>query len=422
VATDRNNMDVNGVESRVKEEPEIGQGEAREPWPEEIEEPSRGARARSFLRVHPAAKLGLLLAIVALLVIGVAVWRHYTVRESTDDAQIDGHIASVSSRVGGTVLSVNVDDNQLVQAGQILLQLDRKDYEVALSRAKGELADAQAAAQGAQVGVPITSTTTSSTISTAQSSLTAAQQEVEGARAREAEAQARYSKASSDLKRMQQLIARDEISQQQYDAAVTTEEAARAALQSTKSAVSTSESKVAQAKSQLTAAETGPQQVAVTRSRAAAALANVQTKAAAVQQAELNLQYTIVRAPYAGIVSKRSVEPGQVVQAGQPLFAVVNLDDLWVTANYKETQLKNMRPGQYATIHVDTYDRDFRGHVDSFGGATGARFSLLPPENATGNYVKVVQRIPVKLVFDRDQDPGHMLRPGMSAEPTVITR
>jgi membrane fusion protein, multidrug efflux system len=186
--------------------------------------------------------------------------------------------------------------------------------------------------------------------------------------------------------------------------------------------VAMAQSRVAEAEAAVRSAQTAPQQVAMTEARAGAASANVAKYQAAVEQAELNLQYCTVRAPVTGIVSKRSVEPGQVVQAGQPLFALVNLDDLWVTANFKENQLRNMRPGQAATVSVDAFGHTYRGHVDSIGGATGARFSLLPPENATGNYVKVVQRIPVKIVLDPGQDSEHRLRPGMSVVPTVITK
>ncbi|MFB3918289.1 MAG: HlyD family efflux transporter periplasmic adaptor subunit [Terriglobales bacterium] len=411
----------NGTEEQVRQT-EVAQEEARELWPEEAEAPSKRERARSYFRTHPRAKWVLLLVALVATGVGVSIWYYYSIRETTDDAQIDGHIAPVSARVGGTVTKVYVDDNEFVKAGQVLVQLDPKDYEVALQRAEAELADAEAAAHAASTGVPIAATTTSSSLSTARANLTAAHREVDAAKARLVEAEAHYRKAASDLKRAQQLIERDEISQQQYDAAHTTEAAARAAVDAARASVATAESHVLQAESQVRAAQTAPQQVAVTRARASAAQANVQTKRAAVEQAKLNLQYTTVRAPFAGIVSKRNVEPGQVVQAAQPLFAVVNLDDIWVTANFKETQLKDMRSGQSATVHVDAYGRDYKGFVDSIGGATGARFSLLPPENATGNYVKVVQRIPVKIVFAKGQDPNHLLRPGMSVVPTVVTK
>jgi len=410
----------NGVQEQVREA-EIRE-EPREPWPEETEPPSRRARARSYFRTHPNAKWVILLAVVVLIAVGIAVWHYYSIRESTDDAQIDGHIVPVSARVGGTVIKRFVDDNQLVKAGDMLVQLDTKDYQVALDRARAELADAEAASRAASTGVPIASTTTSSGLSTARANLSATQREVDAAEARLREAEATYKKAASDLKRADQLIARDEISQQQHDAAVWSETSARANLDAARAAVATAHSHVAQAQAQLQAAQTAPQQVAITRARAGSAEANVQTKRAAVEQAELNLQYTTVRAPFAGIVSKRNAEPGQVVQPGQPLFAVVDLDDIWVTANFKETQLKNMRPGQSATIHVDAYGHDYKGRVDSIGGATGARFSLLPPENATGNYVKVVQRIPIKILFEKGQDPNHLLRPGMSVVPTVIIK
>jgi len=236
------------------------------------------------------------------------------------------------------------------------------------------------------------------------------------------EAQANYERVSKDLERFKQLISKDEISRQQYDAAIAQEAAAKATLDAANSAVATAESHIAQARAGVRQAGTAPQQVAVSRSRAGSASALAQRAQSTVAAAQLNLQYTTVKAPANGIVSKRSVEVGQVVQPGQPLCALVNLDDIYVTANFKETQLKDMKVGQPVTIKVDAYDNELKGHVDSIGGATGARFSLLPPENATGNYVKVVQRVPVKIVFEPGQDPDKKLRPGMSVTPTVITK
>jgi membrane fusion protein (multidrug efflux system) len=209
------------------------------------------------------------------------------------------------------------------------------------------------------------------------------------------------------------------VTRQQYDAAVASATAARATLDAANSAVASAQSRAAQARAQAEAAHTVPEQIRMTRARAGAATAEVQRAQAALEQAELNLQYTKIVAPVTGILNKRNVEPGQVVQSGQPLFSIVNLDDIWVTANFKETQLKNMRPGQKAEIKVDAYGHSYNGTVESIAGASGARFSLLPPENATGNYVKVVQRIPVRIRIDKGQDPNHMLRPGMSVVPTV---
>jgi membrane fusion protein (multidrug efflux system) len=384
------------------------------------EETSRARRARSYFQEHPRTRWVLLLVVVLLAAAAFLAWRHYSVRETTDDAQIDGHIVNVSSRVSGTVIKVNVDDNQFVNAGDVIVQLDPKDYQVAIDRAKAELADAQASSRAASIGVPITATGSTSQVATAQANVAAANQEVAMAKARQAEAQANYNKVAADLKRFQQLVAKDEISRQQYDAQVAAEQAARATLDAAVAAVSTAQSHVAQAEANLRSAKTAPEQIQVQQAKAGSAQAAAQRAQSALEQAQLNLQYTTVRAPFAGIVSKRTVEPGQVVQAGQPLIAIVNLDDLWVTANYKETQLQKMRVGQKAKCHVDAYDRDLDCHVDSIGGATGARFSLLPPENATGNYVKVVQRVPVKLVFEPNQDPQHKLRPGMSVVPTVF--
>ncbi len=386
---------------------------------EEAEVPSRRDRAQTYFQERPHAIWVILLIVVLVIGAGTQVWRYYSVRQSTDDAEIDGHIEAVSARVSGSVISVNVSDNQYVDSGTVLVQLDPKDYQVALDRARAELADAEAVAAAAHSGVPITGTTTTSNISSAQAMLNAARKEVDAARARLLEAQANDTKVAADLKRAQQLVTKDEISQQQYDAAVAGAQAAKASVDAAAATVASAQSHVAQAEAGVRAAQTAPQQVAVSRSRADAADAAVAKNKAAVEQAELNLQYTTVRAPFAGTISKRSIEPGQVITAGQPLFALVNLEDVYVTANFKETQLDHMCPGQPATIHVDTFGRDYQGHVDSFSGATGSRFSLLPPENATGNYVKVVQRVPVKLVFENGQDPNHNLRPGMSVEPTI---
>jgi membrane fusion protein (multidrug efflux system) len=391
----------------------------RETWPEESEPPSRSDKARSYFRRHPAAKWVVLGIVLLVVVAGVLVWRYYASRETTDDAQIDGHIVPVSARVGGTVIGVNVDDNQVVRAGDVLVQLDPTDYRVLVERAQADLLDAQANARAARTSVPVTHISTSSDVRTAEAALAAAQQQVSAAQAQEREAAARYNLAAQDVKRFQQLVVKNEISQQRYDTAVAAEQQAAAAVDAARAAVADAQSHVAEARARLAGARSAPQQVSIMRSRAGAADAQAQRAKAALDQAKLNLQYTTVRAAYNGIVSKKTVEPGQVVQPGQPLMALINLDDLWVIANYKETQLHSMRPGQPARIHVDAFDRDFDGHVDSIAGASGARFSLLPPENATGNYVKVVQRIPVKIVFEKGQDPSHLLRPGMSVEPTV---
>jgi membrane fusion protein (multidrug efflux system) len=405
--------------------------------------------ADSFLRSRQF-RIGA--GILVLVVAAGAAWFYLTAgRESTDDAQLDARVSQVASRVGGTIARIAVDDNQLVEAGTVLVELDRGDYQVALDKTRAELADAEASALAAQSAVPITSTTAVSNVTSArggiaqaQGAVVGAERELEAARARlttvqarAREAEANATKAARDVERLRSLVAKDEVSQQQFDAAVAAAEAQKAGAESARSQVAeaaagirVAESRLTQAHAgeqqahaELSTAQTGPSQVAATKARAQSARAHVQQARANLAQAELNLQYTTLKAPARGIVAKRGLNVGQVVQAGQPLLAIVQIDDVWVTANFKETQLKDVRPGQRATIEVDAVGgRAFKGKVDSIAGATGARFSLLPPENATGNFVKVVQRIPVKIVLDPGQDAEHRLRPGMSVVPTVYTR
>jgi len=279
-----------------------------------------------------------------------------------------------------------------------------------------------AVAAAAGVNVPLTSTTSSSQLTSANAGVSAAQKDIGAAKAKVQEAQANYTKASADLKRMEELVQKDEISRQQYDASVAAAASAKATLDAAISSEAAAEGHAVQASAAASGANVVPEQIRMTRSKAASANAQVEKYRAMLDQAELNLQYTQIKSPVTGMVSKRSIEPGQVVQAGQPMFAIVDLGDIYVTANFKETQLKNMKIGQRVKIRVDAYGRNYDGTVDSIGGATGSRFSLLPPENATGNYVKVVQRIPVRVRIDKGQDENHLLRPGMSVVPTVLTK
>jgi len=386
-----------------------------------------------------------LLIPVGLILIAAAYagWEYLSRWESTDDAQVDGHIHPVNARVGGIVMSVNVVENQRVDAGTIVAQLDSRDYEVAVARAEAELAQAQANAVGARAGIPVASSTAGAQITSseaiaerAKGGVELASKEVQAAQARfnaaEAhvrEAQANALKNSRDLERMKQLVAKDEISLQQYDAAVSAADATHAAVEFAQASVLQVEHEVAaaqakraqsqadlqQAQAEAQAAKTAPQQITITKAQAQSADARVQLARAALDQERLNLEYTSIKAPVAGIVSKKTVETGQVVQSGQPLMAIIPQEDIWVTANFKETQLADMHPGLAGTVSVDAFGgRIFNVRVDSIASATGAKFSLLPPENATGNYVKVVQRVPVKLVFEKGEDSEHQLRPGMS--------
>lgn len=413
----------------IKVSPTYEEDEEIKRSPSSDEEEPKGGKLRAlrerragFFREHPRAKWIIAVVALALLAGGLYVWHYYSVRESTDDAQINGHIYPISARVSGTAVRVLHDDNDFVNKGDLLVELDPKDYEVAVDRAKADLATAEANAVAAHVGVPLTTTTSTGQLQAADAALLAAQKEVQAAQARVQEAQANYTKVSADLNRMKTLVEKDEVSQQQYDAAVAAAAAAKATLDAANAGVASAESRAVQARAQADAAHTVPEQVKAIRAKAGAATAEVQRAQAALEQAELNLQYTRIVAPVTGVLSKRNVEVGQVVQAGQPLFSIVDLDDIWVTANFKETQLKDMRPGQPAEIHVDAYDHDYKGTVESIAGASGALFSLLPPENATGNYVKVVQRIPVRINFAKGEDPKHLLRPGMSVEPTVFVK
>jgi membrane fusion protein (multidrug efflux system) len=391
---------------------------------------------KRFERRNPRLRLGLLVGGIALLVAGLLVWHYLSSYETTDDAEITGHLNSISPRVGGQVEKLLVRDNQYVDAGTPLVEIDPRDYQVALERAKADYADAVAMASAARVNVPITTINTGSQTSAAQadvdsarSGISAARQQAQAASAQEQAAEANNVKAQSDLARYKELVEKQEISQQQFDQAVAAARANAAAVDGAKASVSAAEQQVKQAQSRLAQAEanlrstaSGPQQVEAMHSRAQSADAQAQMKKAALDQAQLNLGYTVIVAPVSGVISNRTVEVGQNVQPAQELMQVINLDDIWVTANFKENQLRNMKVGEPVTIHVDTTGKDYNGHVQSIAGASGAMFSLLPPENATGNYVKVVQRVPVKITFDPGETQGHELRPGMSVEPKVWLR
>jgi membrane fusion protein, multidrug efflux system len=395
-------------------------------------------------------RLVVALVIVAAAIAGYQIWRDLQRVESTDDAQVDGSIYTISSRISGHVAEVLIQDEQIVKAGDVLVRLDPKDYQVAITKARADLADAIANFQSMRRDVPITSTTTSSTLSSAKSSrldasaaVGGAEQQLGAAGARLATAEANVrvaeanlNKAAQDVARYKALVEKDEISKQQYDQAIATVEAARATLDAQKALVnearqnvSVAEKSVEQARARVEQADaaiegamTGPQQVGVSEARAQSAQAKVEEQRALLEQAELNLQYTTVVAPVSGVIGKKAVEAGNNLAAGQQLMAIVPLDEIWITANFKETQLKNMRVGQPVKIKVDAYDREYTGKVLRLAGASGAKFSLLPPENATGNFVKVVQRIPVRIVLDPGENEDHLLRPGMSVTPTVQVR
>ena len=406
------------------------------PAPAASQDGEASYRRRSALLGSSRARLGLIVVVIILLVGGFFLWRYFASYESTDDAQIDGHINSVSARVSGHVIKLNVEDNQYVEKGTLLVEIDPTDYQVAVDRARADYADAQAQSSAAGINVPLNDVSTSSQVASAQASvantksgIAAARQQYDAAQAQVSEAEANNAKSQSDLVRYKQLIDKQEISQQQYDVAIAaaksgtaTVEAAKSAAAAASAQVEQAQSKLAQAQADLRTAETAPQTMRVIRARATSAQAGADRKKADLAQAVLNLQYTKIVAPVTGVVTNRTVEVGQNVQVGGEMMKIVPLEDIWVTANFKETQLAKMKAGQSSSIDVDANGKTYKGHVDSIAGASGSRFSLLPPENATGNYVKVVQRIPVKIVFEPGETKAHDLRPGMSVTPKVWTR
>jgi membrane fusion protein, multidrug efflux system len=398
---------------------------------------------RSDEEEAPAQKSGrkfIVIAVIILLVIGASIfyWRS-TFTEDTDDAQVDGDLYQVSSRVTGQVVKVYVEDNQQVKVGDPIAEIDPKDYQVALEQAQANLASSQAAAIQATVGVPITSVNVSTNVSTTgsdvQSSTASVEQsrkEAQAAEARVTAAKANAVKSHLDVERYTPLVQKDVISKQQFDAAVATDASNQAAVLEAEASQIASQAQVTQALQKLSQSrfqsaqsiKTGPDQVRVQQARANAAMADVKQAQAKVDQAQLNLSYTHITAPTTGIVNKKNVQVGANLSIGQDLLTIIPLTDLWVTANFKETQLSKMRAGQEVTMKVDALGgRKFHGTVTQIGGATGSRLSLFPPENATGNYVKVVQRIPVRVDFTKksmeEENKDYALRPGMSVTPEV---
>jgi membrane fusion protein (multidrug efflux system) len=404
-------------------------------------EPPTNSASSAESKYSPAARrkrrrnLVIILAVIVVVVAGLFLWRYLSSYESTDDAQADVHLYPVSARISGYVVRVNVNDNQWVNKGDVLVEIDPTDYQVALTQAEANLANAEATARSLNITVPITSVNsttqlqfTASGIKDAGAAVAAAEKQLNAAHAQLEAAEANDVKAQDDLRRYKLLVDKREVAPQIYDQALASAKSSTAsvtAAQANESAaqegVTQAQSRLAQAAANHQYAQTGPQQVSSTRARVQAAIADVQQKRALVQQAQLNLQYTKIIAPASGEVNK-TVVVGLNVEQGQQMLTIVPLDEIWVTANFKETQLKHMQVGQKADIHVDSSGRTLHGHVDSIAGATGPLFSLLPPENATGNYVKIVQRVPVKIVLEPGENHDRRLRPGMNVVPDVYLR
>jgi len=413
--------------------------EKHTPDSEKTATPAESPVGDDLVSVYPrrsSRRLWIVLAsLLVLLVGGAFLWRYFSRFESTDDAQVDVHLYPVSARIPGYVQKVEATDNQWVDNGSTLVEIDPEDYEVALARAEAALESAEATAKSLNIDVPVSSVNTSSQlkftssdISDAQAAIQAAEKEAAAAHARVLEALAENVKAQDDVTRYRLLLVKQEVPKQIYDhayAAAATDVAAIAAAEADEAAaqqaVQEAHSRLTQAEAHYEDAEAGPQRVASTRARAQAAMADVSQKRAAVEQAQLNLGYTRILAPVTGEVTKKVVV-GLNVEPGEQLLTVVPLDQVWITANFKETQLKHMRVGQKASIRLDSNGRTYNGHVDSIAGGTGPIFSLLPPENATGNYVKIVQRVPVKIVLNPGENRDRQLRPGENVEAKVYLR
>jgi membrane fusion protein (multidrug efflux system) len=408
-----------------------------------VDSEAPGSSLKESRSKHSTVYRKRILIISAAMVVAVAgcyfAWNAFRY-EDTDDAQIDGHVMQLSTRINGQIKDVHVVEGQLVHRGDVLVTVDPQDYKITEAQAQANLADAEATAESFHWKVPITSVTVQSNldsaktgVSNAEAGFDAAEQNYESAKAALAQAEANATKSDADLERYKQLVAKEDISRQQYDQSVATATANRAAVVAAQAGVHAAEQlvqqaqgKFLQAKNDLQTAETAPQQISLTRANAQAADAQALQRRAQLAQAEMNLTYTVIVSPVTGIVGKRTVEVGQNVSIGQELVDVVPLDDVWVTANFKETQLAHMRPGQRVDVKVDAYGRTWEGRVTNLGGGTGSIFSLLPPENATGNYVKVVQRVPVRIDFDRPVgqqfNAEALLKPGLSVEPEVRVR
>ncbi len=381
------------------------------------------------------SRMLLLAAVIVLAVLGASAWSYLSSYETTDDAQVDGHLHPISARISGTILRVNpdVEDSHYVQAGTVLAEIDPADFAAERDRAQAEYDRLKAGALAANSDITVTSSGSngrlelaSASVQEAEDSIASERASLQAAEARLAQAEANFKRSEDDRQRYQRLLAKHEISQSEYDRVSTEAATGREAVAGARAEIIASQKRIAQAQSRLVqrkadllAAGSAPQQIASSRAKAAAAVSEAGRARAQLSTAQLNLGYTKIIAPVSGIIGRRTVEEGQRVQPGQQLLTIIPVDDLWITADFKETQLRQMKSGQAVTVHADASGGDYRGHIDSLGGATGSRFSLLPPENASGNYVKVVQRVPIRIVLEPGENGDHRLRPGMSVEAKV---
>lgn len=391
-------------------------------------------RVRRYLTRHPGRVLLGAIILIVLAIAGYLLWQYLSSYEDTDDAQVDGHLNMISPRIPGHVVGVYVENNDLVKAGQLLVDLDPRDYKAALERATGAYEQALAQLRAENPSVPIIVTTNQTTISVGQAdvlvaerAVSAAQQAYEARLADLRSAEAQNVKAQKDVERYRPLVDKAEISRQQFDAVVATAQSQAASVDAARASSLVALRDLEERRTQLLQAQTrlheaqqnAPRQQASRQAAVATRKADIISAKAALDQARLNLSYTKIYAPVGGVIANKTVELGQDLQADQEMFDISQIDDIWITANFKETQLRRIRPGESVDIHVDAIGVTLHGYVQDMPGATGAVTSLLPPENATGNYVKVVQRLPVRIRLKPGEDPYHRLRIGMSVEPKV---
>lgn len=383
---------------------------------------------------HPLRKVVIAIVLIALIVGGLLWWLNSRKFEDTDDAEVEGHLSGLAARIAGTVTGVYVEENQFVTAGQVIANLDPRDDKVAMDAARSQLLEARAQSEAEQPNVPVTEVTTQTTVtnaaqeaSSAAAGVAAADQNYQAALAKVRETEANYAKAQADVERYRPLADKDEVPREQFDQVVATAKALAATLAANQASAQAALKQADQSRAQLAEAQTrvaqaqknAPHQIEIRKADVAARQAAIQGAQAQLDQARLNLSYCQIVAPVAGVIAKRTAELGQHVTPGQQIVLITQLDDLWVTANYKETQIRRMHPGQEVRVRVDALGRDYAGYLESMPAASGAVTSLLPPENATGNFVKVVQRMPVRIRFKKDQEGLDRLRPGMSVEPEV---
>ena len=426
-----------GEEKGDKEGGDKDEKDDKDKKDEKEKKPPLKDRARAWVKEHPIATVLIIVGIIVLLIAGILLWRYISSYEETDDAFVEGHTDPISARISGIVTAVYVENTYRVKKGQLLAELDPRDNQVAKEQSSANYAQAQAGFRAQAPSIPITATNQSTqvvnaelNVASGEANVAAAQEKYQSALADQQQAEANQANAAREEERYRQLVLKQEVSREQYDQRATEERAQAAVVVSRSQTAQAAAKSVAQAEAQLgmsraqekQARQNLPRQVAAQRETLAQRKADVQVAKAQADQAELNLEYTRIYAPEDGIIGDKQVQLASQIAPGQEMFALTQTNDIWVTANFKETAIKKIWPGQSVTVYVDALAQKFQGYVEALPGGSGAIYSLLPPENATGNYVKVVQRLPVRIRIKPGQPGAERLVPGMSTEPKVWIR